>query len=148
MSEYPRSGRLRSLVGSNAPWLLIGWTVVLWSSRLRNVLADDDLTSTGRAVRVGVVVVFVALALGAAWRWRQGRRDLMAVLIVWSVGYWIIRGGGILIGDWSVSFKVVHTVLMVVSLACAGLAARVVWPRSTGSRSHGSSGHRADLHTR
>ena len=107
-------------------WLLIGWTVVLWVSRLRNVLADDDLTSTGRAVRIGVVIVFVALALGAGWGVRRGDRRPMWVLVVWSVGYWLVRGGGILIGDWSVGFKVVHTVLMIVSLAAAGLVARAL----------------------
>ena len=48
-------------------WVLIGWTVFQWLSRLRNVLNDEDLTSSGRAIRVGVVVVFVALAAASAW---------------------------------------------------------------------------------
>lgn len=116
--------RVRWLLGRGAPWLLIGYTVVLWLSRLRNVLADDDLTASGRAVRVGVVVLFVALAVAAGVGLRRGSSRPLVVLIVWTIGYWIVRGGGILIGDWSTGFKVVHTVLMVASLALAALAWR------------------------
>lgn len=115
-------------------WVLIGWTVVLWISRLRNVLTDDDLTDTGRAVRVGVVALFVALALVAALGLRRGRPQALVVLIVWTVGYWLIRGGGILIGDWSVTFKVVHTVLMVVSVGLAALAWRALRGADPGAR--------------
>ena len=104
-----------------SPWILIGWTVVLWLSRLRNVLADDDLTTLGRGVRVGVVVVFVGVALFAAVGLKRKRVIPLAVLIVWTVGYWLVRGTGILIGDWSIGFKVVHTVLMVVSIGLAAL---------------------------
>jgi len=106
-----------------SPWILIGWTVALWLSRLRNVLTNEDLTSTGRGLRVGVVVVFVALAAGAALGVRRKRLLPLAALVVWTIGYWLVRGTGILIGDWTISFKVVHTVLMVVSI---GLAALVV----------------------
>jgi hypothetical protein len=85
-------------------------------------LADDDLTTTGRAVRIGVVAVFVLLALAAAANLRQAKPGGLIVLIVWTVGYWLVRGGGILIGDWSVGFKVVHTVLMAVSIGLAAFA--------------------------
>jgi len=111
-------------------WLLIGFTVVLWLSRLRNVVTDDDLTTNGRAVRVGVVVLFVVLAVVAAVGLGRSKLAGLWVLIVWTVGYWLIRGGGILVGDWSVGFKVVHTVLMVVSIGLATLAALRV--RQTG----------------
>lgn len=120
------SGRVKRLFGSQAPWLLIGWTIFLWVSRLRNVLADDDLSSTGRSVRIGIVVLFVVLAAAAAVGRRRGSHAPLMVLIVWTIGYWIVRGGGILIGDWSAGFKVVHTVLMIVSLTAAGLAARSI----------------------
>lgn len=118
-----------------APWLLIGWTVLLWTSRLRNVLNDDDLTSSGRAIRIGVVVIFVVMGLAAAVGIRRGSMRALMVLIVWSFGYWLIRGTGILIGDWSVGFKVVHTVLMVVSVSLAGFAAGFVRSRPQSDRS-------------
>lgn len=107
--------RLLSLM----PWILVSWTVFLWLSRLRNILGDDDLTSTGRAWRIGVVVVFVLLAIVAAAGLIRRTVVPLMVLIVWTVSYWLVRGTGILLGDWSVSFKVVHTVLMVVSLGLA-----------------------------
>jgi len=35
------------------------------------------------------------------------------LLAIWSVGFWIIRGGGILIdSQWTIGFKIVHTLLM------------------------------------
>jgi hypothetical protein len=36
-----------------------------------------------------------------------------------SVGYWLVRGTGILVADHDVGFKVVHTVLMVISIVLA-----------------------------
>lgn len=101
------------------PWILTSWTVFLWLSRLRNVLGDDDLTSNGRAWRIGVVVVFVLLAIVAAAGLIRRTMVPLMVLIVWTVSYWLVRGIGILVGDWSVGFKAVHTALMVVSLGLA-----------------------------
>jgi len=118
-------------------WVLIGWTVFLWVSRLRNVLNNDELTSSGRAIRVGVVVIFVVLAGLTAGAVRQLRKHggagrlgkmpakIIGLFIAWTAGYWLIRGIGILIdGDYSIGFKAVHTVLMTVSLTLALLAAR------------------------
>lgn len=68
-------------------------------------------------MRVAVVVIFVALAV-AVFLARRHRSfgQLALVLVVWTVGYWLVRGGGILIGDYDAGFKAVHTVLMVVSI--------------------------------
>jgi len=107
-----------------SPWLLVGWTVFLWLSRLRNVLADDDLSTTGRLVRVLVVVVFVSLAGLAAVGMVRKQVIPLVVLTIWTICYWLVRGTGILIGDWSIGFKAVHTALMVTSL---GLSAAVLW---------------------
>ena len=94
--------------------VLVVWTVFLWVSRLRNVFSDDDLTAFGTAWRVGVVVVFVALAVLAT----TGR--LVGVLIAWTIGFWLVRGGGILLdGDHDAGFKVIHTALMAVSIGLA-----------------------------
>lgn len=123
-----RMGLSDRLVGVGA-WLLVGWTVFLWISRLRNVLADDDLTGSGRAIRIGIVVVFVALAGWAGWSWHRSRsRGPMLVLIAWTVGFWLVRGIGMLVDDHTVGFKVVHTVLWGVSTASAYLAWRRVNP--------------------
>lgn len=115
-------------------WVLIGWTLFLWLSRLRNVVSNDELTSSGRAIRIGVVVIFVVLAGLTAVAVRQLRKaptsagwqsKMIGLFVAWTAGYWLIRGIGILIdGDYSVGFKAVHTVLMAVSLTLAFLTAR------------------------
>ena len=92
---------------------MIGWTLFLWTSRLRNVLGNDELSAWGTTWRIGVVVVFVVLALLAA----TGR--LVDLFVGWTIGYWVVRGGGILIGDYSAGFKAIHTALMAVSIGLA-----------------------------
>lgn len=110
-------------------WVLIGWTVLLWLSRLRNVLNNDELTTSGRGWRVAVVVVFVVLATLAAYGVRRNYPKLVVVLVVWTIGYWLVRGIGILInGDYSVGFKAIHTVLMAISLILAWLTSRQAAP--------------------
>jgi hypothetical protein len=123
--------------------VLIGWTLFLWLSRLRNVVNNDELTSSGRAIRIGVVVIFVVFAGLTAVAVRQMRAaqgrpgrgnsawqsKTIGLFIAWTAGYWLIRGVGILIdGDYSIGFKTVHTVLMAVSLTLAFLTARSVQP--------------------
>ena len=92
---------------------LVGWTVLLWLSRLRNVLGDDDLSTAGTLWRIVVVVVFAGSALLAA----TGR--FVTWLVVWTVVFWLVRGGGILLDDHDAAFTVIHTALMVVSIVLA-----------------------------
>ena len=103
-------GRLRAWP---ALAVLVGWTCFLWVSRLRNVVGNDELSDAGVAWRVGVVVVFVALAALAV----AGRA--VPVLVWWTVGFWVVRGGGIILDDHDLGFTVVHTVLMAVSIGVA-----------------------------
>lgn len=97
--------------------MLVVWTVVVWVSRFRNVLADDDLSAAGTTWRIVVVVVFVALA---GWVLIDGRR--LVFLVVWTVGFWLVRGIGIIIDDHDLGFTLVHTVLMVLSIGIAAWA--------------------------
>lgn len=136
-STSTRAGQRQTVPGpSFVLWAMVGWTIFLWVSRLRNVLGNDELSSAGRAVRVGVVVVFVALAAVASVGIRRRQAPLIWVLIVWTIGYWLVRHSGILFGDYSAGFKLVHTALAVVSLGLAGLSAR----RLLGDRSVSASG--------
>ena len=109
--------------------VLVGWTIFLWLSRLRNVLRDDDLSGAGIAWRVAVVVVFVALAIAVVVAMRTGRpplRETVTALVGWTIAFWLVRGTGILLDDHDTSFTVVHTVLMVVSIGVAVWAGRSV----------------------
>ena len=97
--------------------VLVGWTVFLWLSRLRNVVADDDLSRVALTWRIVVVGIFVSLAVLAGLR--STRRWAVPALVWWTIGFWLVRGGGILLDDHDLSFTVVHTVLMAVSIATA-----------------------------
>ena len=130
----------------SAPWgsarprtaiaALVGWTLLVWVGRVRNVLADDGLTDSGRLWRLALAGSFVALALalaGATW-WPGGDQRprvrplagaLLAALAGWGIVVWLVRGTQILLGTWDLGFKVVHTVLAVVTV---GLSAWV-WQR-------------------
>lgn len=102
--------------------VLVGWTLFLWVSRLRNVFADDDLSTSGVVWRVLVVVVFVAFAGAVIAALRSGRpplRQAVQALALWTVLFWLVRGTAILIDDHEASFKVVHGVLMAVSIGAA-----------------------------
>ena len=85
-------------------------------------LATMSSLAGGVGWRAGVVVVFVGLALAAT----TGR--LVGALVWWTVGFWLVRGGGILIdGSYDAGFKLIHTALMVVSIS----AAMWVWKTRT-----------------
>lgn len=105
---------------------LVAWTLFLWTSRTRNVLADDDLTGFGTGWRVGAAAVFLVLGLlTALWLWRgRPRAVVLGVLAGWTVAYWLVRGTGILLdSNHDAAFKAVHTVLMATSLALVVVAA-------------------------
>ena len=111
--------------------LLAGWTVFLWLSRIRNVLADDDLSTVEQMWRMVVAVGFIALGGYALWAWIR-RRDRprrlavsLGILCVWTVAFWIVRGGGIILDDHTLGFTLIHTALMIVSIGLAAWA----WPR-------------------
>jgi len=110
-----------------------GWTVFVWFQRISNVLGDDELSGLAQMWRLVVAIGFVAAGAGLVGSVVAGQRStregstdqgslglgrfasplgvgLAAVGSTW----WILRGGQILIGDWDLSFKAVHTVLAVV----------------------------------
>jgi len=105
---------------------LVGWTLFLWISRIRNVLGDDDLDGFGVAWRVGAAAVFLVLGLLTLlwlWRGRPGALSL-GVLAAWTVVYWLVRGTGIMLdSSHDAAFKLVHAVLMAVSLGLVVVAA-------------------------
>lgn len=117
---------------------LVLWTLLVWVSRIRNVWDDDSLDTTGQWVRTGVALVFCVLALAVAaglrrWRARTPTRvdrRVLTVTVVWTVAFWLVRGVGIILDDHDLGFTLVHTVLMVVSIALALVVQRVTTVRS------------------
>jgi hypothetical protein len=111
--------------------LLGGWTVFLWASRIRNVLIADELSAGGQTWRIVVALVFLVLGGAVLWAWHDRRDEpvrskwALGTLCVWTVGFWIVRGGGIIVDDHTLGFTLIHTVLMILSIGLAGWA----WPR-------------------
>lgn len=89
-----------------ALYAFVAWTLFVWAVRIKN--ADGS---------VGAVVVsltFIVPAIAALVRPAVVLRPLVA----WTVVVWLLRIGDIVVdGDHGVAFKVVHTVLGVVSIA-------------------------------
>ncbi len=107
---------------------LVGWTFLVWTTRIANIWRDEALDTGEKLGRTGLAPSFTLLAVAVVvtlWR-RAERASLIAVgaLAGWSVMVWVVRDGRILFADHEVAFKVVHTVLAVVSIALAVLAWR------------------------
>lgn len=120
---------------------ILVWTLFVWSSRIRNVWTDDDLSTGGQVLRTGYAVVFLAFGITLTvllWRRRPEPLDalgqrILVFFLAWTVAFWLIRGIGIIVDDHTASFTVIHTVLMIISIALAGWAATVVERRSISS---------------
>lgn len=106
---------------------LAGWTIFVWGQRITNVIADDDLDGFARTWRLAVAVGFTAAAiLGGVLllaKRTQARPFLVGLAAVGSA-WWLIRGAQTLFADFSIGFKVVHTVLALVTVGLSALVWR------------------------
>jgi hypothetical protein len=113
---------------------LVGWTLFVWVSRVGLAWSDDSLTTGEKVLGTLPPVLFVLLALatGALLLSRDdGRRAGLftratTAFAGFTVVYWGLRLPFILANDHPGGFKVVHTVLAVVSVALAVAAWRAV----------------------
>ena len=120
---------------------LLIWTLFVWSSRIRNVWTDADLSTGGQLLRTGYAVVFLGFAVTlVALLWQRRPEPLgstgqrvLALFLAWTVVFWLIRGIGIIVDDHTTSFTVIHTVLMVISIGLAAWAATALDRRSISS---------------
>lgn len=112
---------------------LVVWTVLVWGSRIRNIWADDELSTGGQWIRTGIAVLFLAFGVLLArlvWRGRRGASmagsddRILVAAVVWTIGFWLVRGIGIIVDDHTTSFTLIHTALMVASIGLALLAMR------------------------
>jgi hypothetical protein len=121
--------------GLNRSLLALGlWTVFIWTSRVRNILADDALAGWSLTWRLGAAIGFMAAGI-LVLVGRFGRLSWAGTLagVLGAVGalWWLVRGIGTLFGDFGVGFIVVHTVLAVVSITLGYLVVRELgWLRS------------------
>ncbi len=122
------------------------WTLLVWVGRIRNVVGADDIGGFGKlwrlVVAVGFVVVGAAVTIGVLSSVKKATKpaavgSLVVGLAVVGSGWWLIRGGQILIGDWDTSFKVVHTLLATATFGFSAMAWRAVRSQQLASVSHG-----------
>ncbi len=101
--------------------LLAVWTVLVWTTRIRNIWTDDELTTNGQLWRTALAGVFTVFALGTVvlWRRRGDAAGWVRAFAVWTIGVWAVRAVQIGLADHGVAFKAVHTVLAIVSTGLA-----------------------------
>ena len=110
------------------PWALVGWTVVIWTTRIRNIL-DDGADPVALLVAGGLTI----LALAAALTLRTGRvPGTPYALAAATVVVWAVRAPLVLVHDHPGTFKAVHLVLAAVSVALALGAWRALAAASAG----------------
>lgn len=114
--------------------VLSAWTLLVWTTRIRNVWSDGDLSTGAQVGRTTVALAFTAFALVtivAALRTRGG--DGWSALpmwvrafALWTVGVWVVRGVQIALADHGAAFIAVHTALAIVSIGLAVWADRAL----------------------
>jgi hypothetical protein len=87
------------------------WTLLIWTTRIRNIVADD-WTVVDLLLPLGLTVLAV-LAL-------VRRRPGLLLLAGATTAVWLVRLPLVLVHDHPAGFKVVHAVLAVASIALAG----------------------------
>lgn len=109
---------------------LVVWTLLIWTTRIRNIWGDDGLDTAGKWGRTALALSFTVLALAvavAAWRRAPAaRRGSVVALAGWTTAVWLVRSVDITAGHHDAAFKVVHLVLAVVSIVLSVLAVREV----------------------
>jgi hypothetical protein len=107
---------------------LVVWTFLVWTTRIAIIWRDADLDTGERWGRTLLALSFTVLAIAVvvALRRRLLQPTVVAVgaLAAWTIVVWVVRGIGILAADHGGGFKVVHTMLAVVSIVLAVLAWR------------------------
>lgn len=98
-----------------AVYALAAWTLFTWGTRIRNAAGDHEPITA-----YVVPAVLIAIALAAVVRARRWG----PLLVVVSTVAWLVRVPFILAGDYSMGFKVVHTMLAVITWLLAAWAVR------------------------
>jgi hypothetical protein len=86
------------------------WTLLVWATRIRNIMEQD-----GSAAELVVPSVLTVLAVVALLDRRRG----LWALVVATVAVWGVRLPMVLVHDHSVPFKLVHAALAVISIGLA-----------------------------
>src|SRR5262245_20265577 len=108
---------------------LVVWSLLIWTTRIRNIWTDDELSTGGQLGRTALALSFTVLAVaaGVAVARRLAWRDRAVHLLAgWTVAVWVARSIGIATADHDGAFIAVHLVLAAVSTALAIGAVREI----------------------
>jgi hypothetical protein len=128
MSSSPRASvRLRATAA------LAVWTLLVWTTRINNIWAEEGPSAAAKTGRTALALSFTVLAAGTlVGVLRQRRRStewlvpLVRGFALWTVTVWAVRAVQIGLADHSAGFVAVHVALAVVSALLAVAAAREV----------------------
>lgn len=127
-SSLPDGGIKALLSKGRFRAILVVWTLAIWSSRLRNIVTDDELVGSERTIAIAIAgfLILAATAVGISlWRRLEWHARALGVLVVAGIARFTTRGVAILASsEWDTGFKVVHTVLWAITVILSVLAAR------------------------
>ncbi len=115
--------------------VLAVWSLLVWTTRIRNIWTDDALTLAGQIGRTALAGSFTVLAGVTVAAWWRARRSGSVVPCTswwvrafagWTVAVWVVRGVQIALADHGAAFVAVHTALAVASIVLAAAADRAV----------------------
>lgn len=120
-----------------APLALVAWTLFVWVGRVRNIIIDDDLDGISQLWRLALALSFITIAVGLMAAlvpfvcWGRARsyglaRRAAAGLAWFGIIVWPIRAMTILVDSYDPGFKIVHTILAVVSVGLGAMVLRWV----------------------
>jgi len=110
-------------------------TLLIWTTRIRNIWADESLDTGGQVARTALSLSFTAFAVLGLWLWWDARRggeprpwaaSAVRAFAVWTTAVWVVRAAQIATADHAVAFVLVHAALAVGSIALAWWADRSV----------------------
>jgi len=110
------------------------WSVLVWTTRIRNIWTDDAMSTGEQWGRTALALSFTgfALAVGhAVYHRTSWVRPVVRALAGWTTAVWLVIAVGIAMADREAAFIAVHLVIAAISIALAALAVHEVAPRST-----------------
>lgn len=114
--------------------VLAVWTLLVWTTRIRNIWADEDLSTAGVVGRTALALAFTTFALAIVIVWVQARSGsapagtawIVRAFALWTTGVWVVRATQIALADHDLAFVVVHTALAAVSIGLSVWAAKSI----------------------
>jgi hypothetical protein len=105
------------------------WSLLVWTTRIRNIWTDDALSTGEQWGRTALALSFTGLALAvghAVYHRSSWLRPVVRALAGWTTAVWLVIGVGIAMADREAAFIAVHLIIGVISITLAALAVREV----------------------